>query len=390
MLMTFAAGGLWARWSDLAQRRATSVARNEARQTQAETEAAPATPVPTSQQPSVTPHEGPGSVVLAAATQPVAPLAVADLVLDGDVRFERLRDLKPKQRVRGAGGKRPKVHVGYDLFVVSAPGVVFDGIDFDCGPSVDMPSRSQGWSAMLTVEAAGVEFRGCSFSGAARRVAIRWHYSGDEIGEIKLADCVAQGRTAVIDARAGASLQVELTNSLFLESGPLVELHGWPSTEGSVTIAMDHVTARGDSAVLECAVGTLTQSSGQVTISAEDCVFDCSARGLLCLVGPSRADALLKLISWSGQGSLLTPNTAMAVWRNGKRREVLAEDDLEVAGLVRSGVDFAGGLDGPLANARVVRWQVPLRSTDPPGANTTSLFVPSARKAFRSVDSSGP
>jgi hypothetical protein len=67
----------------------------------------------------------------------------------------------------------------------------------------------------------------------------------------------------------------------------------------------------------------------------------------------------------------------MALWRSGPRRQQnLPDDELEIAGLVRSEVEFAGGAEGPPSASRVIRWQVPLRSADPPGANANSLFLP--------------
>jgi hypothetical protein len=90
-----------------------------------------------------------------------------------------------------------------------------------------------------------------------------------------------------------------------------------------------------------------------------------------------RPDALLAAIRWDGEGSLVTPHTAVALWRSGaKKQQVLPEDALDVAGLVRSEVEFAGQAEGPPSASRVTRWQVPLRSADPPGANPNTLSLP--------------
>ncbi|MBI3837724.1 MAG: hypothetical protein HY288_07295, partial [Planctomycetia bacterium] len=58
------------------------------------------------------------------------------------------------------------------------------------------------------------------------------------------------------------------------------------------------------------------------------------------------------------------------------QQHILPEDELDVAGLVRSDVAFAGEAEGAPAASRITRWQVPLRSSEPPGANTNSLFLP--------------
>jgi hypothetical protein len=55
---------------------------------------------------------------------------------------------------------------------------------------------------------------------------------------------------------------------------------------------------------------------------------------------------------------------------------VLPEEDLEVGGLVRSSVEFAGAAEGPPSESRIVRWQAPLRSIDPPGATAAGLVLP--------------
>ncbi|HEX3658668.1 MAG TPA: hypothetical protein VHV55_22945, partial [Pirellulales bacterium] len=44
-----------------------------------------------------------------------------------------------------------------------------------------------------------------------------------------------------------------------------------------------------------------------------------------------------------------------------------AEDSVQVAGLVRTPLGFAGDRERGAEASRVVRWQVPLQSPDPPG-----------------------
>ena len=144
----------------------------------------------------------------------------------------------------------------------------------------------------------------------------------------------------------------------------------------AVGIAADHVTLRGESAVLECRYGRLPDPCGAIAISVDSSVLDCQPRGgLLMFSGIEQPDLLVAAIHWSGQGSLVTPETTLARWRNGRRLEELPEDELEVAGVVRSRVKFAGQMGGSIANSRAVDWQVPLRSDEPPGANPDALFL---------------
>jgi len=182
----------------------------------------------------------------------------------------------------------------------------------------------------------------------------------------------------VIECRGTAALEVELTNSLCLAAGPIVRLHRAPTSDESLSISLDHLTTRGDCAVLECRYAHLDNSLGTITISATDSALDTNPRGgLLILAGVQHPDRLLSAIAWNGQGSLVPPHTAVALWRQGARKQqTLSEDELAVAGLVRSDVEFAGNADGPASASRLTRWQVPLRSDEPPGANTNSLYLP--------------
>lgn len=142
-----------------------------------------------------------------------------------------------------------------------------------------------------------------------------------------------------------------------------------------LTISLDHATLRGDGAVLEWRYGRQPSPASSVTISANECVFDIGAQGgLLLFGGGQRPEQLLRSITWNGQGSLVTPQTTIAAWRNGdKQPQALADDALEIAGLVHSVLEFAGKPEGPPAASRVTRWQGPLRSAEPPGINPASL-----------------
>jgi hypothetical protein len=49
------------------------------------------------------------------------------------------------------------------------------------------------------------------------------------------------------------------------------------------------------------------------------------------------------------------------------------ESSLAIAGLVRSAVGFAGQSTGEPAASRLIRWQAPLQSADPPGIDPAPL-----------------
>ncbi len=327
----------------------------------------------------------PPSVKLATAAFPAPASAPQSLILPtGKKLSPSALDLKPLSRVHGAGGKRALVSVPAEGLRVDCEAVCFDGIDFVWETQRASTRPRNRVAAMINVAAQSVEFRGCSFSTAADAppVAVAWTghaaAAAGNGGEIIFQDCVFSGVAAVVDCRAAGGLSVEMSNSLCLTSGPIVRLNGMPRAEVTIGLSLVRTTTRGDTAVLECRYPRVEEKPGPITISATDCVLEGDRQGgLLVLWGTQRPERLMSAITWSGQGSLVTPHTPMAVWRAGSRKQqVLPENELEVAGLVRSSVEFAGRPDGPPSASRITRWQGPLRSADPPGALTHALSLP--------------
>ena len=236
---------------------------------------------------------------------------------------------------------------------------------------------------MIRVRSQSVEFRGCSFTSTSERppAAIAWHGDAaapvDSTAELVLVNCVFQGLAAVVDVHQRDHLSVEASNTLCVASGPLVLLHNAPSTGAMLNLSLAHVTIRGDSAVLQCHQAAGDAEPGQIAIAVDNCALAINPGvGLLTFVGSQRPDSLLRNVSWTGQGSLVTPEVALLVWRRaGGQMQHLADDTLDVTGLVRSDVEFAADAGGPPAASRILRWQAPLRSADPPGADTAQLFV---------------
>ena len=319
-----------------------------------------------------------------AAMEPVDD-APQDLMLPaGKKMYLSQLSLKPGQHVRGAAGQRPLVCLSGTGLGVECEDVCFENIDFVWEPAGSGEEATSLNSAMILVESQAIEFRGCSFSSAEETapIAIAWSGADDAPsglhGELTLRDCVFSGVAAVIDCQGTSALSVEMTNSLCLAAGPVVRLHRAPKSDEALSISLDHLTTRGDCSVLECRYSRLDDPLGTITICVTDSALDTNPRGgLLILAGGQRPDRLLSTIAWNGQGSLVPPHTAVALWRSGARKQqILSEDQLAVAGLVRSHVEFSGSAAGPASASRVTRWQVPLRSDDPPGANTNSLYLP--------------
>jgi hypothetical protein len=95
------------------------------------------------------------------------------------------------------------------------------------------------------------------------------------------------------------------------------------------------------------------------------------------LFGPQPEESLLRRLRIGGQGSIISPEAPLALWQGdyGPPR-ALSDEHIEAAGLVRSPIGFAGEkLNLPMAS-RVIRWQAPLISSDPPGILERPLHLP--------------
>ena len=325
------------------------------------------------------------AVALAAAVEPADSTRVNDLVLSGDDDWHLdAQAIKAGQRVRWPAGVRPRVSVPRGGLVVGCDDVCFESIDFVYQASDTGAGAIDRVAAMIVVAGQGVELRGCSLAsvGDAPPAAICWKGTSERTpgssGEMTLRDCVASGVAAVVDCSSTGGLSVRLSNTLCVAAGPIVRLHGPAASDQRLTISLEHVTTRGDGAVLEWRYGRTEKAPRPIEISATACALDTNPEGgLLIFVGTERPDRWLRAITWSGEGSLVTPQAAMALWHGpGDKREVLPDDALEIAGLVRSRVEFAGGAQGPPSASRLIRWQAPLRSPEAPGIDSNSLYLP--------------
>jgi hypothetical protein len=188
-------------------------------------------------------------------------------------------------------------------------------------------------------------------------------------------DCVFRGPAVVVDHRGDGGLALTLKNTLCVDAGPIVRQSRTPRADESLSLRLTHVTTRGRGAVLECRYGRLSDHAPAITVTAASCALALAPHGgLVIFSGSTRPESLVRGLTWQGEGSIVTPDTDMLLWRaTGRRAQAWPEEELEIAGLVRSDLEFAGPADGPPANSRVTTWQVPLRSDDPPGANPRLL-----------------
>ncbi|HEX3727500.1 MAG TPA: protein kinase [Pirellulales bacterium] len=337
-------------------------------------------PVPISRQPNTEPVVP--EVTLAAAIELADAQPDADLVLsDNQSWHAESLVLKSGQKVRGAVGRRPRVIISRGGLLVECDDVCFENIDFVWDATADGSPTAEQEPRMFVVTGQSVRWQGCSLTTTSdvAPVAVCWQPAANrellDPGELTFSDCAIRGMQAVVDCVRSAGFTVQLRNVLCVASGPIVRLERDAMPDGELTIVLDHTTTRGDSSVLEWRYGPGAKPRFGVAISVTDSALATNPRGaLLAFVGRERPDRLLNSISWRGHGSLTTPDVAMATWtsRPGKR-QALEDDALEVGGLVRSSVQFSGGPDGAASASRLTRWQVPLRSDEPPGINSNSL-----------------
>ncbi len=305
------------------------------------------------------------------------PLAMASLAV------------QPGQRVTGPAGRRPTVLVPPMGLAIEAENARWENVDFVWEHSTAGPRASQP-GAIVELRAAKAEFRNCTFRTAglphAPPAAIRWTHPADRrdvemalpSGRVELTNCVLAGVGAGVECRTLGARSVRIVNALCLGPGPLVRFDHAPAADEPLSISLARTTVRGARAVLEVRDPRNEPRPGRISIDAAECALVPDEQGgLLVFEGPRAPESLLAGVQWTGQGSLVGPDAPVAVWADPAGRGVVMDDAaLSIAGLVRSRVEFADRADSGAAGHRVTRWQVPLRSANPPGADVDTLPQP--------------
>jgi len=312
-------------------------------------------------------------------------------------------DLAEGQTVRGQDDRRPLVIVPYHGLTISADDVRFENIDFvwdhprasSVSGRRDANTTTAGQQAALVrLESPRVTFRGCSFQARAKLrrpqetlpVAILWHPSDEAAatgstlptGELEMTNCVLAGISAGIEVQNEGAVLFEMSNVLHLGPGPLVELPRSRRLDEPLALTLEHVTLRGSAGLLACHYEGLEEQPGRLAIRAVDCAFfPAPDAGLFSFYGTERPSRLLQALEWTGQGSVVAGDAALAKWDPADGQSQWADEAaVQVEGIVRTDVGFAGAADEGPSASRIVRWQVPLRSTEPPGIGDAPLFLP--------------
>jgi hypothetical protein len=198
------------------------------------------------------------------------------------------------------------------------------------------------------------------------------------IGRLKLSDVVFSNVAAAVDCRVIGALSLEVTNTLHLGPGPLVRFRRCPRRDEPVTLDLARSTLRAAACVLEFQCERLEEAPGEVSVHAAECVLALQGRAALIRVASRTSpDALLRSVSWRGQGAILPETPALAEWQppDGPARR-LDGSEMRIAGLVRGRVEFAGRDLSVPAASRVDRWEAPLLSDNPPGIDDRTLHLP--------------
>ncbi len=295
--------------------------------------------------------------------------------------------LRPGQRVHGEPSRRLLITVPAEGLVIDTEDLRFEYVDFVWNAPPPHAVEPAAVPAILEFRASRASLHGCSFQAAGkpfvRPISIRWsHLPGQAVseialptGQIRLSDCVFRQVDAGIACQRVGAVAVELANVLYLGSGPMISLNHCPKLDEPVVVSLTAVTLRDSGPLLECAYERLEDQPGSISVQANGSAFVPGPKTpLLSFVGPQLPGQLLSSIQWTGQGSLVAPQTLVAAWRRPDGQpQGLDDTAVSIAGLVRSAVDFAGPAETSPGASRITRWQVPLHSSSPPGMDPGPL-----------------
>ncbi len=299
------------------------------------------------------------------------------LTADRPIHLERL-SLSPGQIVTGQPGTRPQVVVPADGLSIDVDGVRFRGIDF-----IANPPRERSTGTMIRLNAEQAEFVACSFRGVngGATVAIDWKLVTDSstidlpTGHITLHHCIFENVAVGVHCSSQAALSLSIINTLHLGWGPLIALDDLPRADAPISVFADRLTLRNAESFLECHVNSDISTAAPITIEAVQSIFAQRAGNpLVVFVGPKPKEDPWHMVQWSGQGTVLDSPLPLVGWRS-ETGEVTAADEtrLNVSGVVRGSVEFAGPASRGPVGSRVVGWNAPLRSPDAPGFDPTPL-----------------
>lgn len=292
--------------------------------------------------------------------------------------------------IEGAPGRGSRVLVPPEGLVIVGQRFRVCRVQFVSAHPVPRAGRTP--HPLLRVVGDQAEFRQCIWEGPDRSgdertdaeswpTAVIWQRDGvGQTGELVQgdtiwSDCVFRRVATALACEREGALVAEFDNCLFVTAGSVLRMPRTPAADEPVYLGLTRTTVREVQAVMEVHLSAGIDVPGEITLQANDCVLAPAQQGtLLALSGEALPDNLLRSLHWRGQGSVVMTHGPLAVQRRatGKPRAVDG-GLLSIGGLVQSEVEFAGAADEAPAASRVVRWQVPLRSAEPPGIDDARL-----------------
>ncbi|MCC7087389.1 MAG: protein kinase [Pirellulales bacterium] len=323
-----------------------------------------------------------------ASEPPARP--IVELPSGEDILGSSLR-LQVGAIVRGQSGQRVRILAPPSGVAVNAENIRFENVDFiwrHRSERITAPERT----AIVEQRSRTVEFIHCTFQAAAAPPfglppAVRLIAASPETStslapacRVRLERCCLKDVASVVDGDSAGPMAIELYQTLHMARGPLVRLATIPTMESPVSIELKHVTARGTRHGIEFGIGRASVVPGNIHIEAVGCVLALDPAGaLIAFIGskmPKPAAGGRMPIEWTGQGSLADANVAVAIWHHDGTSETVPEDSLAIEGLVAGKMEFAGSAGDDPATSRLMNWQAPLISNDPPGIGDSLPTLP--------------
>jgi eukaryotic-like serine/threonine-protein kinase len=300
--------------------------------------------------------------------------------------------LQRGQRAIGLSGRRATIRVSANGLKLAGEDIRLENIDF----LWDTKGDSSESAAILLYSGSRADFRGCRFFTAkgtsARPSVLRWtNLQSDSSkidlpsGRLQFANCVFHRVGAGIDCRRRGAICLDLNNFLLFETSGLFLINHQHELDEPITINLARFTMLQSGPLFYCKRGQSENTPGEIAIQAENCVFSLQQyEPLLAFEGVDPPDVLLRNIRWNGSDSLLSVETPVIASKTpADHWETLDDTTLSIAGLVRSRLEFASSfkdgaetsdsLDYPAQSARLLNWQAPLPTSDPPGVDGEAL-----------------
>ncbi len=304
--------------------------------------------------------------------------------------------LQPGQIVCSPAGKRATVFVSGSGAVVDVEGVQFRDVDFVYTAARGSAGRDgsrhdpREMAGIIDLRASQCALSGCTFRSEPAvgelPAAVVWRTpattparrDGRRGDHLQLVDCAVAGVDSGVRFEGEVGATVELTNVVHLGPGPLVLLDRWPAAQQVLSVHLQQSTLRDAAGLLECSFDTPVANIGKIAIRADRCALaPGDGHGLAILLGDDDPTRFLSAIELSGEGTVVTQDMPLVEWQGmDGRRRVARGIEPRGKGLVRCELEFAAPADEGPGASRLVGWQAPLKSPQPPGIGEIPLVRP--------------